>query len=193
MLRLLITGLLCIFSLSVISQEKDLIVVFAKVDGSDTIPSVNLKTISVYTLKEIENKRQQRRLTKLIRNIKIVYPYAKLAGIKLKEYEILLTNADSDKERKKLMKQAEQELKEEYSDDLRNMTFSQGKILIKLVYRETGTTSYELVQELRGKFTAFFWQTFARIFGFNLKSGYDPYGEDMQIEAIVRLIEAGEL
>ncbi len=105
----------------------------------------------------------------------------------------MLTEASTDKERKALMKQAEKELRNEYTDDLKNMTFSQGKILIKLVYRETGNTSYALVKELRGKFTAFFWQTFARIFGFNLKVGYDPEGEDMQIEAIVRLIEAGEL
>lgn len=193
MIRFIITGLIIFISLALFSQNKDVIVVYAKVQDGDTMPTVNLKTVSVFTLKEIKNKRQQRRLTKLIRNIKIVYPYAKLAGIKLKEYEKLLQEAGSDKERKELMKQAEKELKEEYTDDLKKMTFSQGKILIKLVYRETGSTSYELVKELRGKFTAFFWQTFARIFGFNLKTGYDPYGEDSNIEAIVRLIEAGEL
>jgi len=193
MIRLSITGLLFIFSLSLFSQEKDRIIVFGKIYDGDTIPTVNLKSVSVFTLKEIKSKRQQRRLNKFIRNIKIAYPYAKLAGIKLREYEQLLLAAETDKERKQLMKQAEKELKEEYSDDLRNMTFSQGKILIKLVHRETGNTSFELVQELRGKFTAFFWQTFARIFGFNLKAGYDPEGEDREIEAIVRLIEAGEL
>ena len=193
MIRLFITGLIFIFSLSLFSQEKDRIIVFGKVQDGDTVPTVNLKVVTVFTLKEVKSKRQQRKLNKFIRNIKIAYPYAKLAGIKLREYEQLLLAAETDKERKQLMKQAEKELKEEYSDDLRNMTFSQGKALIKLVYRETGNTSFELVQELRGKFTAFFWQTFARIFGFNLKTGYDPEGEDREMEAIVRLIEAGEL
>ena len=72
------------------------------------------------------------------------------------------------------MKQAEKEMEEEFGDDLRDFTFSQGKILIKLVYRETGDSSYELVAELRGKFRAFFWQAFARLFGFNLKMGMIP-------------------
>ena len=91
------------------------------------------------------------------------------------------------------MKQAEDELQAEFGDDLRNLTISQGKILLKLVYRETGASSYDLVAELRGKFRAFFWQAFARIFGFNLKSGYDPEGEDADIEFIVKMIEAGQL
>jgi len=73
------------------------------------------------------------------------------------------------------------------------MTFSQGKILIKLVDRETGNSSYELVKELRGAFSAFFYQAFARIFGFNLKIKYDPEGEDREIETIVKMIETGQI
>ena len=76
------------------------------------------------------------------------------------------------------MKQVEDELLRDYKDDLKKLTITQGRILIKLVYRETGDTSYELVEELRGKFSAFFWQALARLFGSNLKSEYDPQGED---------------
>ncbi len=176
-----------------LSQEQDIIVVYAKVVDGDTIPLIELNEVEVYSFKIIRNKRRARYLTRLMRNVKIVYPLAKLVGLKLQEYEKLLRNASSDKERKKLMKQAEKELKEEYSDDLRNFTFSQGKILIKLVDRETGSSSYDLVAELRGKFAAFFWQTFAKLFGFNLKSKYDPEGEDKQIETIVRMIEKGQI
>ena len=107
--------------------------------------------------------------------------------------EEILAGIEDKKERKRIMKQAEKELDEEFGDDLRELTFSQGKILIKLVYRETGSSSYDLVAELRGKFRAFFWQAFARIFGFNLKNEYDPQGEDKDIEFIVQMIEAGQL
>jgi hypothetical protein len=113
--------------------------------------------------------------------------------MKLREYEVILMAASSDQERKRIMKQAEKELNEQFGDDLRNLTFTQGKILIKLIDRETGETSYDLVRELRGSFTAFFYQAFARIWGFNLKDNYDPEGEDELIEQIVQLIERGQL
>ena len=144
-------------------------------------------------LKYPKSKRGKRRLTRYVKNVKKVLPYAKLAGAKLREYEIILKNAESDKQRRKIMKQAEKEINEEYGDKLKDLTFSQGFILIKLIDRETGNSSYELVQELRGKFTAFFYQTFARLWGYNLKVKYDPNGEDRQLEVIVRLIELGKL
>jgi hypothetical protein len=109
------------------------------------------------------------------------------------EYETILMNAANDKERRRIMKQAEDELRNEFEDDLKKLTFKQGAILIKLVDRETGNSSYELVQELRGKFVAFFWQAFARLFGYNLKEEYDPDGADREIEEIVVMIENGQI
>jgi hypothetical protein len=178
-----------------LAQEKQggRIVVSARLYDGDTIPVIGLREVSIYSLRPFKNKREARQMTRLIRNVKAAYPYARLAGIKLQEYESILAGIDNEKERKKIMKQAEQELEEQFGDDLRNLTFTQGKILIKLVYRETGASSYELVAELRGKFRAFFWQAFARIFGFNLKDGYFPDGEDAEIEFIVRMIEAGQI
>ncbi len=193
MKRLIYISIFLLIPFTHFCQEVEKIIVYAQVIDGDTIPIVPLKQVYVYSFKIIESKKQARKYSRLIRNVKRVYPLAKLAGIKLREYEEILIKATSDRERKKIMKQAEKELKENYGGELRKLTFSQGKILIKLVDRETGNSSYDLVAELRGKFVAFFWQTFARLFGFNLKTEYDPEGEDKQIEMIVRMIENGQL
>ncbi|MDZ7741743.1 MAG: DUF4294 domain-containing protein [Bacteroidota bacterium] len=163
------------------------------VSKGDTIPMISLDEVHVVGFTFVKTKRDARKMNRLIRYVKKVYPYARLAGIKLEEYSEQLAALETERERRKLMRQLEKEIEEEFGDDLRKLTFTQGKILIKLIDRETGNSSYELVQALRGKFSAFFYQTFARIFGYNLKVKYDPYGEDIQIEAIVRLIESGKL
>ena len=177
----------------VYSQEVNKKVVNAIVLDGDTIADITLDEVEVLLLKYPKSKRGKKRLTRYVKNVKKVLPYAKLAGSKLREYEDILKNAESDKQRRKIMKQAEEEIKEEYGQTLKDLTFSQGFILIKLIDRETGNSSYELVQELRGKFSAFFYQTFARLWGYNLKTKYDPEGEDKQLEVIVRLIELGRL
>ena len=94
-----------------------------------------------------------------------------------------------EKEQKALMKEAELKIKKQYTKEIERLTFSQGIILLKLVDRETGKTTYRIVDELRGAFTAFFYQTIARLFKYNLKENYDPNGADKEIEHIVRLIE----
>lgn len=183
-----------IISLS-LSQEQDIkpLVVRAIVLNGDTIPSISLREVEILTFVIPQTRRQQKKLTKLIYNVKKVYPYAKLAGIQLRRYDKMLSEAKNDRERKKIMKQAEKEINEQYGGELRDLTFSQGKILIKLIDRETGETSYNLVSDLRGNFTAFFYQAFARLWGYNLKVKYDPEGEDAQIEAIVKMIERGQI
>lgn len=168
----------------------------ADIQKGDTIPVVTLNEVNIYppyNFYENFGRRDARKLSRLARNIKKVYPYAKLAGILLEKYDSILLQANNDAERKKIMKRAEEELEQEFGDDLRALTFSQGAILLKLVDRETGESTFELVQQLRGKFRAFFYQAFARIFGFNLKVKYDPTGEDRNIEFIVRLIETGRI
>jgi hypothetical protein len=180
-------------STSVYSQEGKGRIVKAIVLDGDTIADITLDEVEVLLLKYPKSKRGKRRLSRYVKNVKKVLPYAKLAGQKLKEYEQILKDAENDKQRRKIMKQAEKEINEEYGGQLKDLTFSQGYLLIKLIDRETGNTSYALVQELRGKFTAFFYQTFARLWGYNLKTSYDPEGEDRQLEVIVRLIELGKL
>lgn len=165
----------------------------ARIIDNDTIITIDLPEYCHNAKMPRKLKKAAKKHSKLVRNVKKVYPYAKLAGIKLNEYEVILKNADSENERKKLMKIAEKELKDEFEGDLKKLTFSQGLILIKLVDRETGNSSYALVQELRGNFVAFFWQTFARMFGYNLKTEYDPEGADKEIEKIVVMIENGQI
>ena len=101
----------------------------------------------------------------------------------------------SEKERKEFMKIAEKEIEQEYGEQLKKMTFSQGNLLIKLVDRETGSSSYALVKELRGSFRAFFYQTFAKVFGYDLKAEYDPKNNkrDNLIERVVRAIELKQI
>lgn len=161
----------------------------AKVEGADTMLIKDLEPVVIFAWQTPPDRKKRR----LIYNIKKVYPYAQLASLKLWEYEEKLKKVDSDRERRKLMKQAENELKEDFGDELKKLNFTQGRILLKLIDRETGDTSYELLQELRSKFAAFFWQSLARIFGYNLKSNYDPDGKDKEIEEIVRLIEEGKI
>lgn len=166
-------------------------VVTALVVGSDTIPVINFPVFHVTTFRSFKDEKAKHRYYRLVRNVKKVYPYAKLAGVKLREYNEQLEGIHSERKRKIFMKKVEKELKEEFGDELKNLTITQGRILIKLIDRETGDTSYELVKELRGTFSAFFWQTIARIFGNNLKNKYDAKGADREVEHIILLIEQG--
>lgn len=174
-------------------QEAKLIIARALIINGDTVlqgvtPPMEIKSYRIY-----RSPKEKAAYEKLLRNVKKVYPYAKLAGQKLREYEVVLKAAPNDRERRKIMRKAEDELNAKFGSEIKKLTYSQGKVLIKLIDRETGNSSYSLLQELRGKFTAFLWQSLARIFGYNLKVKYDPYGEDAQIEDIVQQIEKGQI
>ncbi len=192
MLRFLLIKAFFLFALCAFSQGKDTIIVYGEIINGDTVPLIHLPQVSIYSWKVLSN-REERQFTRLMKNVKIVYPYARLAGIKLREYEDTLAMAPDDKARKKIMKKVEDQIEAEYGKDLRDLTVTQGKILLKLIDRETGESSYELVADLRGEFRAVFYQAFARIFGLNMKLRYDPEGEDSEIEYIVQMIESGQL
>lgn len=131
---------------------------------------------------------------RLIRNVKIVYPIAKYANNKLLEMEKTLATMDGNRRaQESYTKQVEKDLKEQYTPIIKKMSFSQGKILIKLIDRQTGHTSYDLVKDMRGSFTAFFWQNLGRLFGMNLKDKYDKEGDDQLIEQVITYYEAGLL
>lgn len=139
------------------------------------------------------NRHKKNQYDRLQKKVIKVYPYARAAGDVMKMYESVCSQITSESERKRLLDQAEDEMKKQFEKDLRSLTVSEGVILIKLIDRETGNTSYSLVQELKGKFSAFMWQGLARMFGHNLKSEYDAEGEDVWIENIVMLIEDGTI
>jgi hypothetical protein len=140
-----------------------------------------------------EKKMEEKQYWRLVYNLKKVIPYARLAKQKLDEMNAHFLTLKSEKEKKKYTKQVEDEIRAQFEDQLKALTITQGKLLIKLIYRETGNTSYELVKELRGGISAMFWQTLARLFGSNLKMKYEPNGEDRLMEDIVVAIENGML
>ncbi len=156
---------------------------------SDTIPHINLQEVPVIPPYKFKNKRQKKRYGKLVRNIKKVLPYARSAGDKINEINHHLASLHSEKEKKKYLNQKEKELFDEFEKPLRKLTFSQGRLLIKLINRETGDTTYELIKQYKGGVSAFFWQGIARLFGSNLKSEYDENGDDRMIEHIIMLID----
>ncbi len=172
---------------------QDIYVARAVVIDGDTLWVADLDEVYIFPTKKFKSRRERRRYTRLIYNIKKAYPWARLAGDMLSEVEVHMLSLETEKEQKDYMKLVEKELLKDYKQDLKKLTITQGRILIKLVDRETGDTSYELVRELRGKISAVFWQALARLFGSNLKSEYDPEGEDRLIEEIVILIENGQL
>jgi len=159
----------------------------------DTIALVDVKPVVIFPPVPVGSKREAARYGKLVYNVKKVYPYAKLAGKQLTIYKKILDTIPTEKARKLYMKKAEKELEAKFGDEIKELTYSQGKILIKLIYRETGNSTFDIVKQLRGGFTAFIWQTLARIFGYDLKTDYDPGGNDQAIEQIVLMIEAGAI
>ena len=169
-------------------------VVYGRIDeNGDTLLIVYLPEVDIDLMQrymQITETRQGRRLAS---NVKKVFPYAKLAGAKMQEYDSILANIKNASERHRLMKQAEKEITDQYTEELKNLTITQGLILVRLIDRETGSTTYQVVQDLRGKVRAFFYQGFARLWGYNLKTEYDPHNnpEDDQIETIMTLLERG--
>lgn len=127
----------------------------------------------------------QLKYQRLVYNVKKVLPYAKMASFRFLMMEQNLQLLPTEKARKEYLKRTEKTIKNQFMDDLMNLTRSQGKILIKLIYRETGKTTYELLQVYRGDFTAVYWQALAKVFNADLKEEFDPV-EDWQIENIIK-------
>ncbi len=158
-----------------------------------TLPEVQIKEVTIHSRNERARRSEYRRYVKLVSNIKKVYPYAVLVRTKLGEVNEELKNIPDDRERRQYVRDVEKEIFAKYQGDIEKMTISQGRLLIKLIDRETSNTSFTLIHDYRGKFSAAFWQSIARIFGTNLKDEYDPVGEDALIEAIINEIDAGRL
>lgn len=161
--------------------------------GRDSIQYVELNNIWVYPQPEFKNARQRAAYNRLIYNIKRVLPIAKECDriiIETGEYLELLPNK---KAKDQHMKVVEQDIKREYTPRVKKLTYSQGKLLIKLIDRECNNSSYDLIKAFLGTIRAGFYQSFAWIFGASLKKSYDPNGADRITERIVRQVEAGQL
>ena len=167
--------------------------VYSTIVNGDTIPLIFLREITVIPDFVFNNKKEVVKYEKLVRNIKKVLPYAKIANTKLYIINENLKKIKTEAERKAYIKKEEKAMRSEFGEDLTNLTISQGKLLIKLIDRETGSTSYELIKELKGSFTAFLYQSIAVFFGSTLKYEYNSQGEDKMIEDIIVRIENGQL
>ena len=184
--KIFLISLLIPISFCIKAQER--ILVYGEIVGDDTIPTVYLKTVYVFSKKIFKNKRAERRYSRLKRNVMKVYPYALKANKILRETDFQLVEMQTNKERRHYINDLESDLKEQFTDELKNLTITQGKILVKLLDRETGYTCHYLIKELKGSFIAFFWQNIGRLFGYNLKTEYDSQTE-RDIETIVLSIE----
>ncbi len=159
----------------------------------DTIPSITLKNIYIYPKLRFKNKRQERYYNKLVRDVKKTLPLAKeIKNAVLETYEYMETLPNT-KAREKHMKMVEKGLKQQYTARMKKLTFSQGKLLIKLVNRECNQSSYELVRAFMGPLKAGFYQAFAALFGASLKKEYHPEDDDKLVERVVTLVENGQL
>lgn len=191
MIRTVIIIIFSIGFLPLFAQTNGILPAYIK-DG-DTIYVEFLNEVEITAALVFDSKRNAKRYSRVVHYVKKVYPYAKVAGIKMREYEAILEKTNRKRDRKRIMRRAEQELKEEFENELKQLTYMQGEILLKLIDRETHTSGYELVKDMRGGFKATFYQGSARLFGFNLKDRYDPEGRDKELEYIVQLIEQGKI
>ncbi len=168
----------------------DTLKVFAYVTAEgDTIPSSNLPPVLVYGRMTKQWKNYWAEWTRLRNAVYVTYPYAKAAGRIMNEINTKLVNVTDRKQRKAIIKTREKELKKEFTDKLTQLSIYQGKVLMKLINRETGNNCYEIIDEYKGFISAAFWQTVAIVFGSNLKQSYDPFGKDIDMEKIVKDVE----
>lgn len=163
------------------------------VDGNDTTYYVFLRDIYVYPKLVFKNKKQEKFYWRTVRDVKKALPYAKIVSSELVKVNTLLTTFEKEKDRKKYLAKYEKEIFKRYEKDLRKLSINQGRLLLKLIDRETNATSYDLIKNYRGNVSAFFWQGMARLFGSNLKSEYDAQGNDRIVERVILLVEAGQL
>ena len=168
----------------------DTVVVEACVElNGDTIPCSWLDDVYVTAKLRGIYKKRYAEWTRLRNAVYVTYPYAIKASQVMNEINAQLVNVSDKKQRKAIIHSREKELKKEFADRLTQLSVYQGKVLMKLIYRQTGNNCYEIIEDYEGKFDASFWQTIALIFGSNLRQPYDPKGDDHDMEIIVQDVE----
>ena len=162
-------------------------------ENGDSIQYMEMNNVYVFPPVSFESKKQQAAYMRLVKNVKTVLPIAKEANIIMMETAEYLETLPDKKAREEHMKRVEQSILKEYKPRMKKLTYSQGKLLIKLVYRESNSSGYELIQAFLGPIRAGFYQAFAWAFGASLKKEYDPEGIDRLTERVVLMVEAGQL
>lgn len=162
-------------------------------EQGDSIQYVEMNSIYVYPQPVFKSERQRKAYNRLVTNVKKVLPIAKeVNAIIIETYEYLQT-LPNKKAKDEHMKAVEQSIRKEYTPRMKKLSYQQGKLLIKLVYRECNSSSYQLIQAFLGPIRAGFYQAFAALFGASLTKKYDPDGVDRLTERIVLMVEAGQI
>ena len=167
----------------------DTILVPAKVYGGELLPANTIGYTWVRAPMTAASRRRLEEWTRLRNAVYVTYPYARRAGLIMNEMNAKLALLSNESERKAYVASREKDLKKEFTTPLEQLSIYQGKILMKLINRQTGNNCYDIIKEYRGGFTARFWQTVAFFFSSNLKQPYDPKGDDQAIETIVQEVE----
>ena len=162
-------------------------------EDGDSIQYMEMNNVYVFPPVSFSSKKQQGAYMRLVKNVKTVLPIAKEARLIMMETAAYLETLPSKKAREEHMKRVEKSIMQEYKPRMKKLTYSQGKLLIKLIYRESHSSSYELIQAFLGPVRAGFYQAFAWAFGASLKKEYDPEGIDRLTERVVLMVEAGQL
>jgi hypothetical protein len=167
----------------------DTITVPAKIYGGQLLPANTIEYTWVHAPMPPAMRRRIEEWTRLRNAVYVTYPYARRAGMIMNEINAKMALLTTEKERKAYINSREKDLKREFTKPLEELSIYQGRILMKLINRQTGNNCYEIIKEYKGGFTARFWQTVAFFFSSNLKQPYDPKGDDQAIEAIVQEVE----
>jgi len=205
MRRLLVFTFLCCIAVSIRAQEVQedsgagdptfvpTVKVGKVLDRGDSIQYMEMSNVYIYPQLDFKNKRQQASYMRLVKNVKAVLPIAKDARYLLIETAEFLETLPNKKAKDEHMKRVEKSIFKEYKPRMKKLTYSQGKLLIKLIHRECNSSSYEAIQAFMGPVRAGFWQVFAWTFGASLKKTYDPEGTDRLTERVVLMVEAGQI
>ena len=162
-------------------------------EDGDSIQYMEMNNVYVFPPVTFSSKKQQGAYMRLVKNVKTVLPIAKEARMIMMETAAYLETLSNQKAREEHMKRVEKSIMQEYKPRMKKLTYSQGKLLIKLIYRESHSSGYELIQAFLGPVRAGFYQAFAWAFGASLKKEYDPEGVDRLTERVVLMVEAGHL
>lgn len=165
----------------------------AYIENGDTIPYEHIFEVVIVPRRTFRNERELRAYRRMIANLKKVYPYAQEAKRLLREMDSVYGGLDSRAAKARYASQMERKLNRQFEKQIRNLTYSQGRMLIKLINRETGRTTYDIIKQFRGGLSAGFWQIIAKMFGSDLKSGFDPVEEDRILNELIILYEHGQL
>ncbi len=170
-------------------NSNDTIVTYAMIYNGDTIEAKTLADIPFYSRLNEAQMSNRAKWTRLRNAIYVTFPYAKRAGSVINDINTQLVTIGSEENRKMYIKSREKELRKEFTDPLTNLSIYQGKVLMKLINRETGNTCYQLIKDYKGGFTARIYQTVAFFFTTSLKQPYEKNGDDIEIEKIVQEVE----